>query len=72
MSLFKLKNGAEMLALIPQATGQRVYVAAQTDPKAAQPFATWELCRETGETFHGHYFTTRGEALRDCAARAIQ
>ena len=62
----KLKNGAIEVARIQ--IDDKIAVLADTSNVAGQPWATWRMDEE-GNTFWGHYFDTRDEAVKDMLSR---
>lgn len=62
-----LKNGAIEIARIE--IGDTIIVAADTNGMAGNPWATWAMDAE-GNTYWGHYFDSRDEAIEDMRSRA--
>lgn len=63
----RLKNGAIEIARIEM--HGRIYVAADTNGMAGTEWATWVM-DDDGNTFWGHYFEDKDEALDDLQYRA--
>lgn len=63
-----LKNGARRHAVVTGAGG-RQWVLAEVCA-AAEPWITWEVDR-VGNTYHGHYFKSRNDAVADLLSRVI-
>lgn len=61
-----MKNGAIEVARIQ--IDDKIAVLADTNGVSGHPWATWRM-DEDGNTFWGHYFDTRDEAVKDMLAR---
>jgi len=64
-----MKNGAKMIGFLRNTYGE-YFVAADTNGMAGDPFATWAISPEGGDTYWGHYFENEADAMADLISRA--